>query len=484
MASDILIVDDEPDIRSLIADILGDEGYAARTAGDSGAALALIDSMPPPALAILDIWLEGSPMDGMELLEQVRLKHPDLPVLMISGHGNIETAVAAIKRGAYDFIEKPFKTDRLLVMVSRALEAARLRRENAELRLRLGPETALVGRSAVINALRASAEKVAPTGSRVFITGPAGSGKETLARYVHARSRRGDGPLVVVNAALMGPEGLEIQLFGTEGGYPDGASPRRIGMFERAHGGTLFFDEIADMPLETQAKIVRVLQEQTFERVGGGHRVQIDVRVMAATNRDLKAEIEAGRFREDLFYRLNVVPMRMPALAERREDIPDLVTHFLARAAESSGLPRRTIGPDALAVLQAHDWLGNVRQLRNVIEWVMIMSTGEVGAPIRADMLSPELTAAAVPLARADGSSEIMGLPLREAREVFERNYLMAQIGRFGANISRTAQFVGMERSALHRKLKSLGIGATKTARVTARPEPHDRGPRKQKANP
>ena len=468
MASDILIVDDEPDIRSLLADILSDEGYAARVAADSGTALTLIDSMPPPALAILDIWLEGSPMDGMELLEHVRLKHPDLPVLMISGHGNIETAVAAIKRGAYDFIEKPFKIDRLLVMVSRALEAARLRRENAELRLRLGPQTALVGHSPTMNGLRTSAEKVAPTSSRVFITGPAGSGKETLARFVHARSRRNDGPLVVVNAALMGPEGLEIQLFGTEGGYPDSSSPRRIGMFERAHGGTLYFDEIADMPMETQAKIVRVLQEQTFERVGGGHRIQVDVRVMAATNRDLKAEIEGGRFREDLFYRLNVVPMRMPALSDRREDIPDLVAHFLARAAESSGLPRRTIGPDALAVLQSYGWPGNVRQLRNVIEWVMIMSAGEPGAPIRADMLPPELTAAAVPLARSDGSSEIMGLPLREAREVFERNYLMAQIGRFSGNISRTAQFVGMERSALHRKLKSLGIGDDNRARDRA----------------
>ncbi|MSO69648.1 MAG: sigma-54-dependent Fis family transcriptional regulator [Alphaproteobacteria bacterium] len=465
MAADILIVDDEPDIRSLIADILSDEGYAARVAGDSSSALALIDSMPPPALAILDIWLEGSQMDGMELLEQVRLKHPDLPVLMISGHGNIETAVAAIKRGAYDFIEKPFKTDRLLVMVSRALEAARLRRENAELRLRLGPEAALVGRSSAIATLRAAGEKVAPTGSRVFISGPAGSGKETLARYIHDHSRRGEGPLVVVNAALMGPEGLEIQLFGTEGGYPDSNSPRRVGMFERAHGGTLYFDEIADMPLETQAKIVRVLQEQTFERVGGGHRVHVDVRVMAATNHDIKAEIEAGQFREDLFYRLNVVPMRMPALAERREDIPELVTYFFARAAESSGLPRRTIGPDALAVLQSYDWPGNVRQLRNVVEWVMIMSVGDT---IRADMLPPELTASAVPMARADGSSEIMGLSLREAREVFERNYLTAQIGRFGGNISRTAQFVGMERSALHRKLKSLGIGDDERTRDRA----------------
>jgi two-component system nitrogen regulation response regulator NtrX len=344
-------------------------------------------------------------------------------------------------------------------MISRALEAAKLRRENAELRVRVGPESALVGRTPVMNALRGAAQKVAPTGSRVFITGPAGSGKETLARYIHAHSRRDDGPLVVVNAALMGPEGLELQLFGTESSYPDGTGARRVGMFERAHGGTLFFDEIADMPLETQGKIVRVLQDQTFERMGGGHRIQVDVRVMAATNRDLTAEIEAGRFREDLFYRLNVVPLRMPALVERREDVPDLVAHFLERAAESSGLSRRSIGTDALAVLQSYDWPGNVRQLRNVVEWLMIMAGGDLAEPIRATMLPPELSASSAPLIRVDGVSEIMGLPLREAREVFERNYLVAQIGRFGGNISRTAQFVGMERSALHRKLKSLGIG-------------------------
>ena len=459
MPAEILIVDDEPDIRSLLADILADEGYSARVAADSTSALAMIDAMPPPALAILDIWLEGSQLDGMELLERVRAMHPELPVLMISGHGNIETAVTAIKRGAYDFIEKPFKTDRLLVLVSRALEAARLKRENAELRLRVGNESAMVGHTAAMNALRAAAQKVAPTGSRVFITGPAGSGKETLARYIHAHSRRAEGPLIVVNAALMGPEGLEAQLFGSEFEPDDGQNSRRVGMFERAHGGTLYFDEIADMPLETQAKIIRVLQDQSFERVGGSHRIQVDVRVIAATNRDLKSAIEAGRFREDLFYRLNVVPMRVPALAERRDDVPELVSHFLTRAAESSGLPRRTIGPDALAVLQSYDWPGNVRQLRNVVEWLVIMAGGDVNAPIRADMLPPELTAATVPLTRVDGSTEIMGLPLREAREVFERNYLMAQIGRFGGNISRTAQFVGMERSALHRKLKSLGIG-------------------------
>jgi two-component system nitrogen regulation response regulator NtrX len=391
-------------------------------------------------------------------LERFKAHYPELPVVMISGHGTIETAVAAIKQGAYDFIEKPFKTDRLLLMVQRALEAARLRQENAELRLRLGPSAELVGHSPMMNAVRLAAQKVAPTGSRVFITGPAGAGKEALARYIHAHSRRANGPLVVINAAMMRPETLELELFGADAGYSETGGARRIGTFERAHGGTLYFDEIADMPLETQGKIVRVLQEQTFERVGSSQRVQVDVRVMAATNRDLRTEIATGRFREDLFYRLNVVPIGIGVLAERREDIADLVEFFMRRAAEASGLPPRTIGPDALAILQSYDWPGNVRQLRNVVEWLLIMAGGDSRQPIRSDMLPPELTGKAVPLARVDEAGEIMALPLREARELFERNYLTAQIGRFGGNISRTAQFVGMERSALHRKLKLLGI--------------------------
>ena len=455
MASDILIVDDEADIRDLVAGILDDEGFTTRTARDSDSALAEIANRRPH-LVFLDIWLQGSKLDGLQLLEQIKRDHPDLPVVMISGHGNIETAVAAIKRGAYDFIEKPFKSGRLLLVVARAIEAAQLRRENAELRLRAGGELDLVGASPAINQLRQQIERVAPTGSRVLITGAPGSGKEVVGRLLHARSRRAEGPFVPVNCATMRPDRLEIELFGCEASN-DGV-PRKIGTFERAHGGTLFLDEVADMPLETQGKIVRALQEQTFERVGGSRRVEVDVRVVASSNRELSGEIAAGRFREDLFYRLNVVPIRVPALRERREDIPLLARHFVQRGAEAARIAARDFGEDALAALQAYTWPGNVRQLRNVVDWLLIMAPGEISEPVRADMLPNEITAIAPSVVKWDKGSEIMTLPLRDAREVFEREYLLAQVTRFGGNISRTAAFVGMERSALHRKLKSLGV--------------------------
>ena len=457
MAHDILIVDDEADIRMLIADVLKDEGYATREAADSKEALAAIRGRQPN-LALLDIWLQQSELDGIEILKRLRAEMPWVPVVMISGHGTIETAVEAIKIGAYDFLEKPFKADRLLLVVARAIEAAQLRRENEELKLRAGGEIDLVGTSPAANQLRQQVERVAPTGSRVLVTGPPGSGKEVVARLLHMRSRRGKGPFVPVNCATMRPERLEIELFGTET-EGDGA-PRKIGTFERAHGGTLFLDEVADMPLETQGKIVRVLQEQTFERVGGAHRIEVDVRVVASSNRDLSAEIGAGRFREDLFYRLSVVPIRVPPLRERREDIPLLARHFMMRGAEATRLIPREFGEDAMAALQAHTWPGNVRQLRNVVEWLLIMAPGEVREPVRAEMLPNEITAIAPTVVKWDKGGEIMTLPLRDAREVFEREYLLAQVTRFGGNISRTAAFVGMERSALHRKLKSLGVFA------------------------
>ncbi|MFP6689415.1 MAG: sigma-54 dependent transcriptional regulator [Alphaproteobacteria bacterium] len=469
MPHDILIVDDEQDIRLLVAGILEDEGYQPRVAGDSAAALAMLEASPPPALMILDIWLQGSDLDGIELLKLLRRKHPDLPVIMISGHGNIETAVSAIKLGAYDFIEKPFQSDRLLLQVTRALEAAELRRENTELKLRVGPAPGLIGDSSAMSILQAAVTKVAPTGSRIMISGPAGSGKEVIARLIHENSYRRGGPFVVVNSAMMRPDNLEIELFGTEQGYPDANSPRRIGTFERAHGGTLFFDEVADMPLETQGKMVRVIQEQSFERVGGSARVEVDVRVIAASNRDLGEEISAKRFREDLFYRLNVVPITMPALRDRREDIPELARHFMKRAAESSGLPPREIADDAMAVLQSCEWPGNVRQLRNVIEWMLIMSPGTSKDVVTAAMLPPELGAASSEMTSSHWTGEIMALSLRDAREVFEREYLATQLSRFGGNISRTAQFVGMERSALHRKLKGLKVTDTERPRDRAR---------------
>jgi two-component system, NtrC family, nitrogen regulation response regulator NtrX len=457
MAHDILVVDDEADIRMLMCGILKDEGYETREAGNSVQALAAFRTRQP-TLVVLDIWLQGSELDGIEILRIIRRELPDLPVVMISGHGTIETAVAAIKIGAYEFIEKPFKSDRLLLVVERAIEAARLKRENEELRLRAGGEQDLVGVSHAMTQLRQQVERVAPTGSRVLVTGAAGVGKEVVARVLHARSRRARGPFVAVNCATMRPERLELELFGIEAGGDGPDSPRKVGTFEQAHGGTLFLDEVGDMPLETQGKIVRALQEQVFERVGGG-RVEVDVRVIASTNRDLTHEIAMDRFREDLYYRLAVVPLRVPPLRERREDIALFARHFMRRSAEATRLPPRELGEDAMAALRAYEWPGNVRQLRNVIDWLLIMAPGEAKEPIRADMLPAEIGSIAPNVVKWDKGGEIMTLPLRDAREVFEREYLLAQVTRFGGNISRTATFIGMERSALHRKLKSLGVG-------------------------
>ncbi len=458
MAAEILIIDDEPDIRMLLEGILTDEGYQARLAGDANAALAAFRTRRP-SLVILDIWLQGSQMDGLQILEHFQREEPGVPVLMVSGHGTIETAVAAIQKGAYDFIEKPFTADRLLLQVRRALEAAKLANENAELRLRARPDSELIGPSPVTAALRASIEKAAPTGSRILISGPAGAGKEVVARMIHEHSRRADGPFVVLNCATLSASRFEEELFGIEG---TAEHPRRAGMLERAHGGTLLLDEVADMPLETQGKIVRVLQEQGFHRLGGDAAIKVDVRVIATTNRDLQAEITLGRVREDLYYRLAVVPLRVLPLRGRREDIPALATHFMKRAAENAGMPMREFSPDCLSALQAYEWPGNVRQLRNVVEWLLIMAPGAHGDAIRADMLPPEIVGASPVALRLDTGADIMTLPLREARDMFEKEYLEAQLLRFTGNISRTAQFVGMERSALHRKLKQLGVNDDK----------------------
>lgn len=453
MANDILIVDDEADIRSLIEDILKDEGHETRSAGSSSAALAEVRARRP-SLVILDIWLQGSPIDGLDVLKAVKRDHPDLPVIMISGHGNIETAVSAIQLGAYDFIEKPFESDRLILIVQRAIEAARLRRENDELRQKVSHSGEILGSSSVMNQLRQSIERVAPTGSRVLITGAPGAGKEVVARMIHSRSRRGSGPFVVLNCATMTPSRLEEELFGVES--EEGV--RKIGFLEQAHGGSLLLDEVADMPIETQGKIVRILQDQRFRRLGGKIEVKVEIRVLAATNRDLPDLISQGQFREDLYYRLNVVPIRVPPLRDRRDDIPELVDSFIEKAAAASGLGTRRIGGDALAALQSYDWPGNVRQLRNVVERLLIMAPGDPNEAIKADMLPPEIGAITPSTLRLEGGGEIMGLPLRDARELFEREYLTAQVTRFGGNISKTATFVGMERSALHRKLKSLGL--------------------------
>jgi two-component system nitrogen regulation response regulator NtrX len=459
MALDILIVDDEADIRLLVGEILTDEGYECRQAGDADGALKAIEERRP-SLVVLDIWLRGSRLDGLQILDILRRDHPSVPVLMISGHGTIETAVSAIKKGAYDFIEKPFKADRLIMLVERAIDAARLRREVADLRRRFGGDEELIGVSPCIAQLRAAIERVAPTDSRVLITGPPGSGKEVVARMVHARSRRSAGAFVTLNCATMSPDRVELELFGVETGGADADRGRMIGTFEQAHGGTLLLDEVSDMPPETQGKIVRVLQDQTFVRVGGTTKVNVDVRVVATSNRDLHQEMAAGRFRPDLYYRLNVVPLAVPPLAGRREDIPILLDRFMSRVAEAAGMAPRALAADAVATLQSYDWPGNVRQLRNMVERILIMAPGGPADPVRADMLPYEINEAGPELLRWNGGGEVMTLPLRDAREVFERQYLAAQVVRFGGNISRTASFVGMERSALHRKLKLLGVEA------------------------
>ena len=454
--SDILIVDDERDIRELISDILEDEGFATRLAGNSDEAMNAVNT-EPPALMILDIWLKDSRMDGIDILKAVKRDNPDVPVVIISGHGNIEIAVAAIKQGAYDFIEKPFNIDQLLVVIRRAMEASRLRRENQSLRRRETTSAEMIGECAAFRALVSQLDKVTKSNGRVMLTGPSGSGKEVAARYIHAQSNRASAPFVTVNCASIEADRMEEVLFGRERA-DRGAEP---GLLEQAHGGVIYFDEVADMPLGTQSKILRVLVDQQFQRVGGSDKVRVDLRVVSSTGRNLEEEIAAGTFRQELYHRLNVVPIEVPSLEERREDIPLLARHFIAEAQKSQGLAPRELSDEAVALMQTMIWPGNVRQLRNLVERVLILGDGT--GPIEAREL-PQETDSSDDSDRVVLSGALASLPLREAREAFEREYLLTQINRFGGNISRTANFVGMERSALHRKLKSLGVVTTSKA--------------------
>lgn len=465
MARDVLIVDDEEDIRLSLAGLLEDEGYLVRKAACGLGAIAAV-SERLPSLVILDVWLEGSEIDGLDVLDALQRDCPHVPVIMMSGHGTIQMAVSAIRSGAYDFIEKPFKADRLLLAIRRALETSRLQRENQQLKDAVSFPDNLHGLSPSVCHLRQAIARVAPSGSRILVSGQAGSGKEVVARLIHAQSKNADGPFVCVNCAMMHPDRMETELFGTEQGYNGESTPRKVGFFEQANGGTLLLDEISDMPPQTQGKIVRVLQDQMFERVGGVSRVRVDVRVIATTTRDLRHAISKNEFREDLFYRLSVVPLRVPPLRERREDIPVLANLFVEQAARRLGIRPRSIGTDAMAALQAHDWPGNVRQLRNIIDWLLIMNPGNDGDNIQLNMLPAEIGAETPDVLKLDASTEVMSLPLREARELFEREYLLAQVVRFNGNISRTAEFISMERSALHRKLKTLGVSGEERTKV------------------
>lgn len=453
MNFEILVVEDEDDIRKLISGILSDEGYPVREAGGSAQALAEFQARKP-SLVIMDVWLKGSNLDGIELMDVFKKTDPDIPIIIISGHGTVETAVSAIRKGAYDYIVKPFQSEKLLITAKRALETVKLRRENRELKGRTTLDTQLIGASPVICQLRQKITRIAPTNSRVLISGPSGAGKELIARLLHEGSNRASGPFKVVNAASMVPERVEEELFGVEDGQNGNF---KTGLLENAHFGTLYVDEIVDMPVETQSKFLRLLVDQRFQRLGGQKDVQVDVRIITSTSRDLEKETKLGKFREDLYHRLNVIPLIAPPLMERREDIPELVTHFIDRLAESTGLPARQIGDDAMAALQSHDWPGNVRQLRNNVERLLILATGEPADKITLESLPSEVSVIRQS-SMAQNRDRMIAMPLRNAREHFEREYLQTQIERFGGNISRTASFVGMERSALHRKLKSLGL--------------------------
>ena len=456
MGADILIVDDEADIRKLIRGILEDEGYKTRSAADARQAYEEI-SKKSPDLVVLDIWLQGSEQDGLQILARIKEDFQQIPVLMISGHGTIETAVSSIKQGAYDFIEKPFKSDRLLLMIRRALETAALIRENTFLKSRAEKSWSLVGHSPAIQELRQILGRVGPANSRVLIVGEAGVGKEIAARNIHSLSSRSTKPFLILNCATLAPDNIDAELFG---------SGMKAGILERADGGTLLLDEVADMPFEAQAKIVRVLQEQSFHRVGNTQKIDVDVRVIASTNRDLKSLISEGKFRQDLYYRLNVVQIRVPPLRERREDIFDLAAFFADEISKRSGISPGFFSESALSAMRAYTWPGNVRQLHNAVEWALIMRGSALSKELTRENLPPEITG--VHAVSGNDNAEFIGLPLREARELFERDYLQAQIERFDGNISKTAEFIGMERSALHRKLKSLHLLGEETGKRRA----------------
>jgi two-component system, NtrC family, nitrogen regulation response regulator NtrX len=452
MAHNILVIDDQEDIRNLIAGILQDEGYTCRLASNCQQAIEAIKERKPHLL-ILDVWLNDSRFDGIEMLDIIKQTYPDLPVVMISGHSTIETAVNALKKGADDFIEKPFKTDRLLHVVSKGLEKYRLKQELHALRSKTLDAYELHGTSPKIQQLRQQAEKIAKTNSRVLIEGAAGTGKEVVARLLHQSSPRGGNPFVMVNCAAIPVQNFEEEFFGTEGKAGTPALTIKLGFLEKADGGTLFLDNVGDLPHEMQGKLLQVLQDQRFQRVGSNKAIKVDVRVLAATSIDLKERIKQGQFREDLFYRLAVVPLMVPSLAEHPEDVLPIAQQFLKQVGINAAFTE-----EAKFMLESYEWPGNVRQLKNVIEWTHIMNPDIKTSPISPDHLPPEFRKQTLEMTNPEVNTHFMSLPLRDAREEFEKVYLNMHIKRFNGNITKTANAIGMERTALHRKIKLLSL--------------------------
>ncbi len=456
MASDILIVDDEKDIRSVLIDVLEDEGYKARAVSDGPSAIEAV-RIQRPSLILLDIWLGDSRFDGIKILEIIHKDYPEIPILMMSGHGNIQTAVSAIKKGAYDFIEKPFKSDRLLLLIKRALETAQLRHENQNLKNDPTRFHQLIGESSYVTQLRQTIQKVAPTNSRVFITGPSGVGKELVAREIHKQSNRNKCPFIIVSCTTLNPDRFEEELFGIDRN-PGNPASSCIGLLEKAHTGTILFDQVTDMPLPVQGRLARFLQDGFLQRINGQNAVKIDTRVIATSSINVEQEIKKGKFKEDLFYRLNVVPIHVKPLVHRQEDIVDLAKYFLEQTCKLYGRPQYILAPETMTALQTYPWPGNIRQLRNIIDWVVIMLPENFQGKITPEMLPPDISASLPTASLRNEAEDVLQMPLRDAREIFEKQYLLSQVARFSGNISQTASFVGMERSALHRKLRALGV--------------------------
>lgn len=456
----VVIVDDEKDILELISDIVDDAGFKPIKAKNSQEAFNQISENQPEAV-ILDIWLKDSELDGLGILEFLKKKYSDLPVIMISGHGNIETALRSLKLGAYDYIEKPFKQDKLINTLNKAVETARLAKENKELKELNQQVDFLYGESNVIKNLRAEIDRVSKTESRVFIKGEIGVGKEYIAERIHLESRRASNPYVRLDVYNYEEKEVEDIIFGTEDAGGFNSPARKVGLLELANGGTLYISEIADLPKNVQAKLVKFLTDGKFTRVGGTKNIEVNVRVVASTNTDIQKKIQEGEFRSDLFSRLNVVELYVPSLAERRDDIPMVTEYIKNHFCAKYNLPRRRFTNEAFISLQSFDWPGNTRQLMNIVEWLLIMNPGEATDTLKSSMLPKEIVAGSAGDFLENGNKELMSLKLRDARQLFERQYLLAQINRFGGNISRTASFVGMERSALHRKLKSLDLSKT-----------------------